>query len=453
MYRFDCPVVLLTATLPVRLERPFRELMLAEDAALLRARTTKRNIRYRVETVPPRPGAVDEEVVRTVRAFQRGWGAAQKGVVYCRSKSRCEALAEAIGCAYYHSGVAEAVRQARFEAWAAGTGAGGGAGRWIVATTGLGTGVDVGGLAAVVHAELPYGLVDFSQQTGRGARGAGETADSVVVWDGRPAWASPHSSDIEQRNRQAMDWFVQSVDCRRVVLGTFLDGQGADCATLAAEACDRCQAAVRDPGPAHDATAAPPEAAVRAPNRLQAACRARHAEDARLAAWLRAVRHGGSCPVCLVKWLQRGRPAPLRARTQHPFRRCRTVPPARYAGWRRQLVFPPYSGCFRCGLPAGWCAAADPEKAGAGVGAATCEWTDTMLPVVLLAEDSRTVRGLLAAAYDVDAADAAAFRAWLGRGRHEDGVYTTNAFTAWRAIITDAYNTADALEKREEKAG
>ena len=92
-------------------------------------------------------------------------------------------------------------------------------------------------------------------------------------------------------------------------------------------------------------------------------------------------------------------------------------------------MFPPYSGCFRCGLPAGWCAAADPEKAGEGAGPAACEWTDTILPVVLLAEDSRTVRALLAAAYDVDAADTAAFRAWLGRGRHEDGVYTTNAFT------------------------
>ena len=114
-------------------------------------------------------------------------------------------------------------------------------------------------------------------------------------------------------------------------------------------------------------------------------------------------------------------------------------------------MFPPYSGCFRCGLPAGWCAAADPERAGEGAGegagAAACEWTDTMLPVVLLAEDSRTVRGLLAAAYDVNAADAAAFRAWLGRGRHEDGVRTTNAFAAWRAIITDAYKNADTPEK------
>ena len=127
------------------------------------------------------------------------------------------------------------------------------------------------------------------------------------------------------------------------------------------------------------------------------------------------------------------------------------MPPARYEAWRRQLVFPPYSGCFRCGLPAGWCAAADPEKAaagagaGAGAGPAACEWADTMLPAVLLAEESRTVRALLAAAYDVDAADGPAFRAWLGRGRHEDGAYRTNAFAAWRAILTDAYAAADAL--------
>ena len=79
-------------------------------------------------------------------------------MVYCRSKGRYEALAEALGCAYYHSGVAAAVRDACFTAWAAGAGPS----RWIVATTGLGTGIDVSGLVAVHHAELPYGLVDFS---------------------------------------------------------------------------------------------------------------------------------------------------------------------------------------------------------------------------------------------------------------------------------------------------
>ena len=46
-------------------------------------------------------------------------------------------------------------------------------------------------------------------------------------------------------------------------------------------------------------------------------------------------------------------------------------------------------------------------------------------------------------------ASPAAFRAWLGRGRREAGVATTNAFAAWRAILTDAYATADTLEERE----
>ncbi len=43
----------------------------------------------------------------------------------------------------------------------------------MVATTGLGTGLDMEGIVAVVHAELPYGLVDFVKQTERGGRWAG----------------------------------------------------------------------------------------------------------------------------------------------------------------------------------------------------------------------------------------------------------------------------------------
>lgn len=60
----------------------------------------------------------------------------------------------------------EARRGARDE-WA------GGARRWIAATTGLGTGIDITGVVAVVHAGAPYGLVDFAQQTGRGGAAGG----------------------------------------------------------------------------------------------------------------------------------------------------------------------------------------------------------------------------------------------------------------------------------------
>ena len=71
----------------------------------------------------------------------------------------------------------------------------------------------------------------------------------------------------------------------------------------------------------------------------------------------------------------------------------------------------------------------------------------SVLTAVLLAEESRTLQRLLEAAFGVDAADAAAFRAWLGRGRQEDGAYCTNAFAAWRSIIL----ATDSLKGEEEK--
>ena len=54
LYRYDCPVILLTATLPVKLEGWFRQQMLAKDAEIIRARTIKTNIRYAVTRVPGR---------------------------------------------------------------------------------------------------------------------------------------------------------------------------------------------------------------------------------------------------------------------------------------------------------------------------------------------------------------------------------------------------------------
>ncbi|RYP53350.1 hypothetical protein DL770_010995 [Monosporascus sp. CRB-9-2] len=258
LYRFDRPVILLTATLPVRLERWFRREMVAGDAGIVRAATVKQNIRYRVTTVSPGSTAVADEVVRTVSRLEKGMGGGQKGVVYCRTKKTCEALAERLGCDFYHSGITDEGRRRQvLRRWAGGgEGEGereGGASRWITATTGLGTGVDIEGIVAVVHAEQPYGLVDFVQQTGRGGRRDGEVVESVIVTDGRAAWYDRQAGDVEQQNRQAMEWFVAAVDCRRVGLGAFMDGQGRDCEEVGGERCDRCRrgrTGTGSPGPA-----------------------------------------------------------------------------------------------------------------------------------------------------------------------------------------------------------
>ncbi|CAI6091003.1 unnamed protein product [Clonostachys chloroleuca] len=150
MCRFECPVIMLTATLPVEFERWFRQQMLGQKALIIRDRTTRKNCRYEVEQVKPGAGAVEARVTELVREIGEGMMSGDKGVVYCRSKGQCNALAEELGCAAHHSGMSKEARDEARETWAAG-----GKHRWIVATTGLGTGIDVGGITGIIHAELP----------------------------------------------------------------------------------------------------------------------------------------------------------------------------------------------------------------------------------------------------------------------------------------------------------
>lgn len=51
LHGYDCPVVLLTAIVPIQMERWFRRCTLAETADIIRAKTIKRNIRYGVGRV------------------------------------------------------------------------------------------------------------------------------------------------------------------------------------------------------------------------------------------------------------------------------------------------------------------------------------------------------------------------------------------------------------------
>ncbi|KAH7010574.1 uncharacterized protein B0I36DRAFT_370192 [Microdochium trichocladiopsis] len=101
-----------------------------------------------------------------------------------------------------------------------------------VATTGLGTGVDIEGIVAIIHGEQRYGLVDFVQQTGRGGRKAGEEVESVVVLGRAAVYQGRQASDVDQLNRQAVERFTQTPDCRRLVLGAFMDGIAQDCDSL-----------------------------------------------------------------------------------------------------------------------------------------------------------------------------------------------------------------------------
>jgi superfamily II DNA helicase RecQ len=207
--------------------------------------------------------------------------------VYCRSIAACEQLGEAADCVVYHSKASEDANQAALKTWMAGRDGA----RWITATSGLGTGIDIGGITAILHMQEPYGLVDFVQQTGRGGRRAGEVVESVIVTDGRPVRENEFEDDISRANRTAMGDFIRQTDCRRIRLGMFLDGTGRRCGEIGGELCDRRRAQEPVAPGVGDIT-----------SRFYDDRRAIGLGAAALRRWLDRVAGPATCSVCYVKW-------------------------------------------------------------------------------------------------------------------------------------------------------
>lgn len=427
LHRYEVPIVLLTATMPVGLEPWFRRLMLAEDACVLRASSVKRNIRYRVVNAGNGRGAVDEEVSNVVLRIEQRMEGDQKGVVYCRSRDKCEALAERIGCGFYHSQMGgDRARRAALQEWAAG----GEKNRWIVATTGLGTGVDIKGIVAVVHAEQPYGLVDFVQQTGRGGRRDGEEVESVIVWDGKAAWYDRQGSDVEQVNRQAMGWFMESEGCRRVALGMFMDGVGRECEEVGGLLCDRCveRAGEQEEQGSEEEAEEEAEEAVSPENRVKRHFREVYQRVAVLRQWLDEVED--KCGVCyFLSRCLKGRSVGY----DHEAAECPLLKGVDYAGWRRRIRYADYRCCWTCGLPYSWC-----QEGGGQVYGGTCGYMHTLTAVVWVVTQGRALQQAVLKEFGVDAGDEVKFAEWVGRSRRMYGLDVTNGFAVWDFLVWKA---------------
>lgn len=415
MHRFGCPLVMLTATLPVTMEAWYREAMLCKDAVLVRSVAVKHNIRYQVRVVRRKEGTVQDAVVDEIRRLERAMTGSQKGIVYCRSIAACELLGEAAGCGVHHSKASEDANQAAFQAWTTGRGGT----RWIVATSGLGTGIDIGGITAIVHMQEPYGLVDFVQQTGRGGRRAGEVVESVIVTDGRPVRENEFEDDISRANRAAMGDFIRQTGCRRIGLGKFLDGTGQECREMDAELCDNCQAAKPGSSEAAGLTGLT--------SRLVEKRRDSALGITALQTWLDELVGPERCSVCFVKWHMHGRVEGQRRRYQHGRSACTYIRTGAVEEWRKRLRFNEYICCWSCGLPFGWCMEA--REGG------RCRYREHVIPIVMMVGVSGTLREKVEQEFGVDVGDAVGYRAWLVRSRQLYEEEMTNALAVWDFIV------------------
>jgi superfamily II DNA helicase RecQ len=252
-----CQQVLLTATLPPSQEALLCEVMLMPGATVMRSETTQRlgtcyaviyyqrYAQLRAMAVRLAGTLMDEAQClpcAPLLQLQEAESAA-KGIIYCRSKALCNAIADALACPVYYAGM-DGSRAEVLETWQQ-------SGGLIVSTSALGVGVDILGVLFTLHVEKPWGMVDFVQESGR-MRGSGK---SVIVLKQQEQQGQQAIDDCEAMDdskaiddSKAMETFVRTAGCRRKVMSQYMDGKQLSCAELQARepavevaACDNCE--------------------------------------------------------------------------------------------------------------------------------------------------------------------------------------------------------------------
>ncbi|SCV61242.1 uncharacterized protein FFFS_15811 [Fusarium fujikuroi] len=233
------PCIFLTGTLPPSRQRDLEEAMHLPAPLYIRASSHRTDMRYRVHRVAT--GKDIMELLKLVRARKPHLKPGERGIIFCTSHNKCQAVARQLKCFWYHaiwgdeeSHHLDLQRQQGFRDWLDGRG------QYIAATGAMGNGLDFPGVVHIIHLGHPYSLVDYVQETGRGGR-AGEPVEADIIIDDKE-WPSEDkdtdryvSPDVRHVNM-----FIRTKGCRRVQLGLYLDGDPRDCSRIDAIPCDGC---------------------------------------------------------------------------------------------------------------------------------------------------------------------------------------------------------------------
>jgi superfamily II DNA helicase RecQ len=386
-----CPTYILTATLPPRRVSELEDSLDIRYTRIIRASTIRPRHQYLVQRC--RPDELEKEASRICQRqlhhlVQRG----ERGVVYSLSRDFCMSLAEQLQCHHYHAGVHD--RAERLEHWV-------GEGGLIVATSALGTGVDIPGIVFILHVDIPFSMIDFAQQSGRGGRG-GEDVHSLILVPNQKAETRLRQGGLGVED-EVMAQFVATAGCRRRVMGEYLDGPEL------AQSCGDNPEWLRCDGCGEGAH--------------EASLRTQEEEDTRRRVEEAMTEMKIGCVYCWINGEDRTAP--------HSTQKCDRAwwcggEVERFRGGIRYQS--DTHSCHRCGISQHLCATGQE-------GERVCQWPGVMAPVIYcMMQSSVGYRQVQMAGYLGGYQDWESYARWLGK-RHFQRVWGENMSNAMAVLI------------------
>ncbi len=211
--------IITTATLPAHMERDIREKFNMSHARTIRVSTARLDIEYRVKVMEDdnfTATSVDYILEKVRRMADRK----ALVIVYLVSESIVQEYAHTLNAYSFYARLDNKWQQ--LEDWASGAGS-----NIMIATSALGTGVDIGNVALTFHVDAMLDPFDFVQQSGRSARGRNDRGTSYYVLPQMryKKFSTMVSQLIPVDNKSVLPYFVATSSYRRRPLAQYFDDE------------------------------------------------------------------------------------------------------------------------------------------------------------------------------------------------------------------------------------